>query len=359
MALCGGLFGQNAALQTELFDYELPPDRIAQRPLERGAARLMVLHRSTGEIEHRQFAHLPQYVRPGDTLVLNDTRVSARRVTAARANGLAAETLLCRREGSCGWIALVRPGLKPGARVTLLPPEGAGLPEEACIAAITPDGGRILTFQSNAARERVARWGRAPTPPYVTRPLAPEEEPQYQTVYAARDGSCAAPTAGLHFTEEMLSGLEKLGARRVNLTLHVGVGTFRPMRTESIAEHKMHSEEMEMSVETAARINDTRGRIIAVGTTSVRALETAAGRAAGSAKRDRVQAFVGDTGLFIQPGHHFRAVDALLTNFHLPRSTLLVLICAFAGRENIMKAYAEAVRANYRFYSFGDAMLIL
>ncbi|HLK56153.1 MAG TPA: tRNA preQ1(34) S-adenosylmethionine ribosyltransferase-isomerase QueA [Chthonomonadaceae bacterium] len=351
-------------MRTDLFDYDLPPERIAQTPLPRGQSRLLVVHRADGRIEHRQFADLPEYLRTGDTLVLNDTRVSARRLTAQRESGQSAEVLLLRPVGETCWEALVKPGkaLRPGKTLTLIGPPPDSVVLTVPIVATTPEGGRVLDLGERALRDTMAEWGVAPLPPYIHTPLPHAEEERYQTVYAAQDGSAAAPTAGLHFTPELLRQIAAQGVRSTYVTLHVGVGTFRPVRTETVAEHEMHSETMYLSEETARIVNDTPGRVIAVGTTSVRSLETAAQiaeRQTGDSATRRVVPYVGETRLFLTPGARFRVVEALITNFHLPRSTLLMLVCAFADRELILRAYREAIREEYRFFSFGDAMLIV
>ncbi|HZT41788.1 MAG TPA: tRNA preQ1(34) S-adenosylmethionine ribosyltransferase-isomerase QueA [Chthonomonadaceae bacterium] len=353
-------------MRTDLFDYDLPPERIAQTPLPRGESRLLVLHRGEGRIEHRRFSDLPAYLRPGDTLVLNDTRVTARRLEARREGGLSAEVVLLHPVGDTCWAAIVRPGraLRPGKTLTLIGPNSQA-PVTARVVATTPEGGRILDVGDPVARDALAGWGVAPLPPYINTPLPPEQEERYQTVYATYDGSAAAPTAGLHFTEEMLAAAEAMGVRQARLTLHVGIATFRPVRTEEIEAHEMHAETVSLPPEAAEIINTTTGRVIAVGTTCVRALETAGKFAegsrldAGNLPGPRVVPFAGETHLFISPGYHFRVVDAMITNFHLPRSTLLMLVSAFAGRETVLRAYQEAIAEGYRFFSFGDAMLIL
>jgi S-adenosylmethionine:tRNA ribosyltransferase-isomerase len=346
-------------MRADLFDYDLPEELIAQTPVPRGESRLLVLHRSDGRIEHRRFPDLLDYLRSGDTLVLNDTRVTARRLQGVREGGAPAEILLLRPMGARRWEALVRPGksLRPGKSVTLLGPEHQTVPAQ--IVATTPEGGRILEFESGAVRDLLEHWGVTPLPPYIHTPLPHEQEERYQTVYAQQGGSAAAPTAGLHFTPELLAQAEAMGVRRATLTLHVGVGTFRPVRAENLEEHEMHSETMFLSEETAQMIQTTPGRVIAVGTTSVRSLETAATLARKQQAATRVVPYAGETDLYIMPGYTFGAVDALITNFHLPRSTLLLLVSALAGYEPVMNAYREAVREKYRFFSFGDAMLIV
>lgn len=350
-------------MRTDQFHYELPPELIAQTPAPRGHSRLLVVHRADGRLEHRSFQDLPEYLAAGDTLVLNDTRVTARRLLGIREAGQEAEILLLRPTGATAWETLVRPGksLRPGKRIKL----HRGGPDtefvQALVTGTTPDGGRILELSSTAERDALAEWGVAPLPPYIHTPLSGAEEARYQTVYARSGGSAAAPTAGLHFTPELLAQTDAMGVARTAVTLHVGVGTFRPVRAEKIEEHEMHSEWVQLAQETAETVNRTEGRVIAVGTTSTRTLESAAARRTPEQKQAgaRVEPFEGDTRLFITPGYTFQAVDGLITNFHLPCSTLLMLVSAFAGYETTLHAYREAVRLEYRFFSFGDAMLIL
>lgn len=350
-------------MRTELFDYHLPPELIAQTYVPRGASRLLVLGRENGALAHRHFPDLLDYLHPGDCLVLNDTRVTARRLEALRENGYPAEVLLLRPVGATAWEGLVRPGkaLKPGKALTFVgpPPEQKRL--VAVVTATTGDGGRLLDFGDPVSRDTVANWGVTPLPPYIKTPLSPEEEARYQTVYAREGGSSAAPTAGLHFTESLLAQIAEKGVAIARVTLHVGVGTFRPVRTEDIEAHEMHYETAHIPEEAAQTVNATTGRIVAVGTTSVRTLETGAAQAErlSDPRYPRIAPFTGETNLFITPGYRFRATDAMITNFHLPRSTLLMLVSAFSSRENILRAYAEAVQEKYRFFSFGDAMLII
>jgi len=336
-------------MRTADFDYELPPDLIAQRPAPRGAARMMVLNRSTGDVHLSAFDAFPSYLCPGDTVVLNDTRVTARRVAAL---GLprGGEALLLRPVGETEWEALVRPGraFRVGKVVSLAGPDGRSI--EARVRSVEPDGSRRLEFRCAQERDRMASAGSAPTPPYIREPLVDEEA--YQTVYAREGGSAAAPTAGLHFTEAMLERVRSAGARIAWITLHVGVDTFRPVKCERADDHLMHGEWYQLGAEAAEVINATSGRVVAIGTTSVRALESAA------VEDRRVRPTAGATHLFITPGYRFRVVSAMLTNFHLPRSTLLMLVSAFAGYERTMEAYRTAVRERFRFYSFGDAMFI-
>ncbi len=350
-------------MRTDQFNYELPPELIAQTPTPRGQSRLLVVHRADGRLEHRRFQDLPDYLEAGDTLVLNDTRVTARRLKGQREGGQEAEVVLLRPSGAKSWETLVRPGksLRPGKRITLFQ-RGADTDKvQALVTATTPDGGRILELGSPGERDALADWGVAPLPPYIHTPLANEEEERYQTVYADQGGSAAAPTAGLHFTHALLAQLAENGVERTTVTLHVGVGTFRPVRTENVEEHEMHGEWVQIGTETAETINRTPGRVVTVGTTSMRTLESAATRRTVEQRQkgDRVVPFEGETHLFITPGYAFQASDALITNFHLPCSTLLMLVCAFAGYDTTLHAYREAVRLGYRFFSFGDAMLIL
>jgi S-adenosylmethionine:tRNA ribosyltransferase-isomerase len=338
------------------FDYDLPPELIAQEPLaRRDDSRLLVLDRKSGGLHHHVFRDLPGLLRPGDLLVVNRSRVIPARLLGTRAGGGAAEVLLLRDRGGDVWEALVRPGrrLRAGTRVRVddaLQVEILGGPPLA-------DGRRrvqLLASSASPARE-VERLGHVPLPPYIRREDRPSDRQRYQTVYAKEPGSVAAPTAGLHFTAELLRGLQEGGIERAEVLLHVGPGTFRPVRVDDVRDHAVPAETYALPGETAAAIARTRargGRVVAVGTTTTRVLETAAD------DRGCVAAGEGETGLVIVPGHRFRAVDVLVTNFHLPRSSLLLLLCAFAGRERILQAYAEAVRQRYRFYSYGDAMLV-
>ncbi|GAW92707.1 tRNA preQ1(34) S-adenosylmethionine ribosyltransferase-isomerase QueA [Calderihabitans maritimus] len=336
------------------FDYQLPEELIAQEPVEpRDSSRLMILHRKTGKIEHRIFRDIVEYLRPGDVMVLNNTRVIPARLYGRKAEtGAQVEVfLLTHREGDC-WETLVRPGkkVKPGNSIIFGNGELVGK-----VVGYTEAGGRLIQFQYDGSWEAVInRLGRTPLPPYIR--TAKEYRERYQTVYALHEGSVAAPTAGLHFTPELLEQIKKRGIKVVFLLLHVGLGTFQPVKTDRVEDHRMHAEYYRLSSDTAETINHARrkgGRVIAVGTTTVRTLETVAD------EEGNVRSGEGWTDIFIYPGHRFRAVDALVTNFHLPRSTLLMLVSAFAGRDKIMEAYREAIDKNYRFYSFGDAMLIL
>ncbi|MGE5674816.1 MAG: tRNA preQ1(34) S-adenosylmethionine ribosyltransferase-isomerase QueA [Mycobacterium leprae] len=336
------------------FDFELPEELIAQRPVEpRDSSRLMVVRRSGGAFEHRHFRDLVEYLKPGDALVVNETRVMPARLMGAReGSGGAIEVLLLKRLERDRWETLVKPGKKAriGQRIIF----GDGLLVGTVIDN-TEAGGRVIEFTYEGVFEAILdRLGQMPLPPYIHERLADPE--RYQTVYAREWGSAAAPTAGLHFTPELLGRLEAMGVHVHKILLHVGLGTFRPVQVENVLEHKMHSEFYTVTEETAAALNATRaagGRIIAVGTTSIRTLETVA-------TSDRqIHGASGWTDIFIYPGYTFKAVDALITNFHLPKSTLLMLISAFASREQVLAAYEEAVRERYRFFSFGDAMLIL
>jgi S-adenosylmethionine:tRNA ribosyltransferase-isomerase len=352
-----------AAFQLSAFDYHLPAELIAQTPLEpRDASRLLVVHRETGALEHRTFRDLCSVLRAGDLLVVNRSRVVPARLRGVKdGSGGAVEVLLLARRpdvGTDSWEALVRPGrrLHDGQRVQV----GHGALTITLIGR-TVAGGRLvqLTSAGSSVDDAVTRFGAMPLPPYIHTPLADPE--RYQTVYAREAGSAAAPTAGLHFTPELLATLMAGGIGVAEVTLHIGLDTFRPITEGDVSQHRIHSEEMELDVDTAARINATRaagGRIVAVGTTAVRVLETGAAQRTDD-DQSAVAPFRGRTSLYIMPGYRFRAVDVLLTNFHLPRSTLLVLVSAFAGRERILRAYAEAVRHRYRFFSFGDAMLLL
>lgn len=350
-------------MRTDLFDYSLPPELIAQTPRPRGDSRLLVLHRQNGTIEHRQFSDLIEYLRPGDRLVLNDTRVTARRLRARREQGEPAEVFLLRPANQTQWEALVRPGksLRPGKTLWLAHPYN-GASEMVCqVVGETPEGGRLLQFENTSARDSLASAGETPLPPYISTPLPSENEERYQTIYATHGGSAAAPTAGLHFTADLLKSIEQIGCALTHITLHVGVGTFRPVRSEILEAHEMHSEKAFISSQAAAEINGTEGRVIAVGTTAVRTLESAASNLPSPEYEEstKVRPFDGETRLFITPGYRFQVVDALITNFHQPRSTLLMLVSALAGVELIRYAYAEAIRERYRFFSFGDAMFIV
>ena len=340
-------------MKTEDFYYELPESLIAQHPIDnREASRMLVLDKKTGEIQHKVFKNILDYLNKGDCLVLNDTRVIPARLFGSReGKDEKIEFLLLRRVENDRWETLVRPGkkVKPSNRIVF----GDGL-LKADVLSIEEDGTRIVEFVYDGIFEEILdRLGEMPLPPYIKERL--EDKERYQTVYSKNEGSAAAPTAGLHFTEELLKKIEEKGVNIVFLTLHVGLGTFRPVKVENLQEHHMHEEYFEVSAEAADRINTVKkngGKIVAVGTTTVRTLETVA----------TVEGIVlpskGWTDIFIYPGYEFKVVDRLITNFHLPESTLLMLVSALAGRENILHAYNDAVSKNYRFFSFGDAMLI-
>ena len=344
-------------MKTSDFYYDLPPELIAQHPAQkRDESRLLVYHRDSKQVEDRHFYDLPQYLRPGDCLVLNRTRVIparliGERITEDGTKGGAMEFLLLKRLSDCRWETLVKPGrrAKTGARFRF----GDELTAE--VEESTPTGGRIVRFTFEGIWEEVLeRAGSVPLPPYITEQL--EDKERYQTVYAKEEGSAAAPTAGLHFTKELLERIQKMGVSVVEILLHVGLGTFRPVKAENIEDHQMHSEYYEVSKENAAALNACRaagGRIVCVGTTSCRTLETATDEAGV------VHAQSGWTDIFITPGYRFKAVDALVTNFHLPESTLLMLVSALSTREAMLSVYRHAVEERYRFFSFGDAMLIL
>ena len=340
--------------RTSHYDFELPVGRIAQFPTERrGDSRLMVVNRSTGEIAHRQFSDLEQLIPAGDVIVLNTTRVFRARLLGVRDNGTPAEILLLRSLGESTWEAMVHPGgkLKPGRIVKIADDFSAE------ISATTERRTRVVQLKSRMpAEEAIEKYGHIPLPPYITRADQPADAERYQTVYASESGSVAAPTAGLHFTPELLDRLAAKGVKRADVILHVGAGTFKPVDTEHPADHVMHEESYILPAPTAAILNETRsagGKIWAVGTTSVRTLEAAIDD--DGAFREKSA----DTRIFIRPPYEFRAVDRLITNFHLPRSTLVMLVAAFAGYDLTMRAYQEAITQRYRLYSYGDAMVIV
>lgn len=343
------------------FDYTLPEELIAQTPLaQRDGCRLMVLDRKTGSIVHRHFHDVLEYLRPGDCLVLNDSRVIPARLFGVKEQtGARVEFLLSKRIEGDVWESLVRPGrrLKPGDRVSF----GDGA-LQAEIVGYGEDGTRQVRFEYEGIfMERLAELGRMPLPPYIERESTEEDKDMYQTVYSRIDGSVAAPTAGLHFTEELLEACRQKGVRLAYVTLHVGIGTFRPVKCEQVEEHHMHFEEYSIDPENARLINDTidaGGRILCVGTTSTRTVESAAFYDKASAHWHVTEGH-GNTDIFIYPGYEFRILDGLITNFHLPKSTLIMLISALYDREHILKAYEEAVKERYRFFSYGDAMMIL
>ena len=339
-------------MKTSDFVYDLPEELIAQTPMERrDASRLLVLDKNTGEMEHRHFYDLPSYLRPGDCLVLNDSRVIPARLFGTRPTGGATELVLLKELTDDRWECLARPGkkLRPGTEITFGDGELTGVVEE-----VLEDGNRIIRFRYEGIfLEILDRLGNMPLPPYIKAQL--EDPERYQTVYAREPGSAAAPTAGLHFTKELLEEIEAMGVFVRFVTLHVGLGTFRPVKAENIEDHDMHSEYCTIPPETAETVNTVRkngGRIIAVGTTSCRTLES-------FARPDGIlEPSAGWTNIFIYPGYKFKCIDALVTNFHLPGSTLVMLVSALAGREHILNAYRCAVEERYRFFSFGDAMFI-
>ena len=335
------------------FDYELPEELIAQDPVEdRSSSRLMVLDKNTGEIRHKVFREITGELRPGDCLVVNNTKVIPARLYGVReGTGASIEVLLLKRHENDVWETLVKPGKKcrPGTRIVF--GEGVLTGE---VTDVVDEGNRLICFEYEGIFEEVLdRLGEMPLPPYITHKL--QDKNRYQTVYAKYDGSAAAPTAGLHFTKELLAEIRAMGVEIAEVTLHVGLGTFRPVKAETVEEHHMHSEFYIISEEAAEIINRTKkngGRVIAVGTTSCRTIESAA------LPDGTVPAASGWTEIFIYPGYRFKVLDALITNFHLPKSTLIMLVSALAGREHVLNAYREAVKERYRFFSFGDAMLI-
>ena len=336
------------------FYFDLPQELIAQDPLaDRTASRLLVLHRQTGEVEHHTFREITDYLRPGDCLVLNNTKVIPARLMGVKEDtGAAIEVLLLKRRENDVWETLVKPGKKarPGPKLVF---------GDGCLRAevldVVEEGNRLVRFYYDGIfEEALDRLGEMPLPPYITHKL--QDKNRYQTVYAKHDGSAAAPTAGLHFTQELLAKIEEMGVRIASVTLHVGLGTFRPVKADNILEHHMHSEHYQITREASDIINRTKkegGRVICVGTTSCRTVESAADES-GS-----VQPGCGDTEIFIYPGYQFKVLDCLITNFHLPESTLVMLVSALAGREHVLAAYQKAVEERYRFFSFGDAMLII
>ncbi|MCD8239338.1 MAG: tRNA preQ1(34) S-adenosylmethionine ribosyltransferase-isomerase QueA [Clostridiales bacterium] len=339
-------------MKTSDFYYDLPKEFIAQTPLkDRASSRLMVLHKSTGAVEHKTFRDIKSYLNPGDCLVINDTKVIPARLIGEKTTGARVEVLLLKRIDANTWETLVYPGkrLKPGAKVIF----GGGL-LEAEIVSEADGGNRIVRFSYEGIFEEILdRLGQMPLPPYITEKL--EDKNRYQTVYAKNDGSAAAPTAGLHFTKELMKEIQDMGVKIASLTLHVGLGTFRPVKVDDVSNHKMHSEFYTLKADQADIINKTRqngGKIVAVGTTTTRTLESIADEKGFLTPKS------GETDIFIYPGYKFKIVNNLITNFHLPESTLLMLVSALAGKENIMNAYAEAIKEHYRFFSFGDAMFI-
>ncbi|MFE3972797.1 MULTISPECIES: tRNA preQ1(34) S-adenosylmethionine ribosyltransferase-isomerase QueA [unclassified Peribacillus] len=341
-------------MKLEMFDFHLPEELIAQVPLEdREASRLMVLDKETGKLQHDVFSHITEYIKPGDCLVLNDTKVLPARLYGSKEEtGAKVEVLLLKQEHDDVWETLVKPAkrIKVGSTIIF----GDGKLSAVC-TGVLEHGGRILEFKYEGIfYEILEKLGEMPLPPYIKEQL--DDQDRYQTVYARERGSAAAPTAGLHFTEDLLGKLKGMGVHIAFITLHVGLGTFRPVSVDDIDSHEMHSEFYQMTEGTARLLNDVKekgGKIITVGTTSTRTLETIASRNDGVFKEEN-----GWTSIFIYPGYEFKGIDAMITNFHLPKSTLIMLISALAGREHILHAYETAVEEKYRFFSFGDAMLI-
>ena len=340
-------------MKTHDFYFDLPQELIAQDPLEdRSASRLLVLDKESGEISHHIFKEIVDYLNPGDCLVLNNTKVIPARLSGEReGTGAHIEVLLLKRKEADVWETLVKPGKKcrPGTKLVF----GGGLLRAEVLETVE-EGNRLIKFYYDGIWEEILdKLGEMPLPPYITHKL--QDKNRYQTVYAKEEGSAAAPTAGLHFTGELLQEIEKKGVSVVYVTLHVGLGTFRPVKEENVLEHHMHSEFYQISEDAAKRINETKqkgGRVICVGTTSCRTLESAGD------ENGVVHAGSGDTEIFIYPGYRFKVLDALITNFHLPESTLVMLVSALAGREHVLRAYEEAIQERYRFFSFGDAMFI-
>lgn len=336
------------------FYYDLPQELIAQDPLkDRSASRLLVMNRESGKLEHRVFKDVVDYLRPGDCLVINDTRVIPARLFGVKADtGAKIEVLLLKRRDQNIWETLVKPGRKcrPGTEIVF----GEGL-LWGTVLDVVEEGNRLIRFSFEGIFEEILdRLGQMPLPPYITHQL--QDKNRYQTVYAKHDGSAAAPTAGLHFTKELLQQVQDMGVKIAHVTLHVGLGTFRPVKVDNILDHHMHSEFYMVEEAEAKKINDTRaagGRVICVGTTSCRTVESAAG------EDGKVRAGSGWTDIFIYPGYKFKVLDCLITNFHLPESTLVMLVSALAGREQVLEAYEAAVKEGYRFFSFGDAMIIV
>lgn len=341
-------------MKTSDFYYDLPEELIAQDPLtDRASSRLMLLDKKSGERRHTDFHHITDYLQKGDCLVINDTKViPARLIGEKEGTGGKIEVLLLKRKGNNRWETLVKPGKKarPGARIVF----GGGL-LTAEVLEVAEEGNRIIQFSYEGIFEEILyKLGQMPLPPYITHEL--KDKNRYQTVYAKYEGSAAAPTAGLHFTEELLQEIERKGIHIARVTLHVGLGTFRPVKVEDVTKHHMHTEYYRVTREAADMINGTKeagGRVICVGTTSCRTIESAAD------ENGRVREMDGDTNIFIYPGYRFKVLDGLITNFHLPESTLLMLVSALAGKESVMEAYQEAVERKYRFFSFGDAMFII
>ena len=341
------------------YDYFLPEEQIAQDPLaDRSSSKLLVLDKNTGETSHHVFKEIIDYLNPGDCLCINNTKVIPARLIGRKKTGGVVEVLLLKRleDEKSKWEVLTRPGKKAKVGDEII--FGGEGPEDfdlLCrVTEVKEDGNRIVEFEYDGIFEEILdKLGQMPLPPYITHRL--EDKNRYQTVYAKIEGSAAAPTAGLHFTNELLEQIKEKGVKVVSVTLHVGLGTFRPVQVENILDHKMHSEYYEVSEETAKILNETKangGRIISVGTTSTRTLESV------TDENGIVHAGSGETQIFIYPGYKFKAIDGLITNFHLPKSTLIMLVSALAGRKNVLNAYKEAVEKKYRFFSFGDAMFI-
>lgn len=341
-------------MKTSDFYYDLPEELIAQDPLEdRTASRLLVLDRGTGAVEHKIFSDVIDYLNKGDCLVINNTRViPARLIGEKEGAGGKVEVLLLKRRANDVWETLVKPGkkLKPGAKITF----GDGR-LRAEVLEVVEEGNRLVKFYYEGIFEEILdSLGEMPLPPYITHKL--EDKEMYQTVYAKFDGSAAAPTAGLHFTKELLNKIEEKGIKLASITLHVGLGTFRPVKVDDVNNHHMHTEWYEVNAEAAEIINETKrngGRVICVGTTSCRTIESVAD------ENGYMKAKTGETDIFIYPGYKFKVMDGLITNFHLPESTLVMLVSAFAGKENVLAAYETAVKERYRFFSFGDAMILI
>ncbi|MCD7909274.1 MAG: tRNA preQ1(34) S-adenosylmethionine ribosyltransferase-isomerase QueA [Clostridium sp.] len=335
------------------FNFDLPQELIAQDPLDdRASSRLLVLDKDTGAVTHRVFRDIVEYLRPGDCLVINDTKVIPARLMGVKEDtGAKIEVLLLKRRENDIWETLVKPGkkAKPGTKISF----GDGLLTGTVVETVD-DGNRLIQFHYEGIFEEILdQLGQMPLPPYITHQL--KDKNRYQTVYAKHEGSAAAPTAGLHFTKELLQEIEDMGVKIAHVTLHVGLGTFRPVKVENVLDHHMHSEFYVVEEAEAAKVNETKaagGRVVCVGTTSCRTVESAA------TEDGVLKAGTGWTEIFIYPGYRFKILDALITNFHLPESTLVMLVSALAGREHILAAYEEAIRERYRFFSFGDAMLI-
>ncbi len=340
-------------MKTSDFFYDLPEELIAQTPVEpRNSSRLMVLSRDSGAVEHKHFYNLPEFLKPGDCLVLNDTRVLPARMYGVREDtGAVVEFVLLRQHGNMLWECLAGPGKKAKEGYKFKFSDKLS----ATVTEVMPDGNRMIEFRCDGDFFTVLdEVGQMPLPPYINEKLKDKE--RYQTVYSKEAGSAAAPTAGLHFTKEMLESIKKSGVNIAYVTLHVGLGTFRPVKVEDVTKHKMHTEHFYIPGEAADIINETKkngGRVICVGTTSCRTVESCA------ARYGEIRSCSGDTDIFIYPGFEFKCMDGLVTNFHLPESTLIMLVSAFAGYDNVMNAYNTAVKEKYRFFSFGDAMLII